>query len=61
MQFVVAELINALEYLHKSNIIHRDLKPENVLFNSEGHVVLTDFGTSKFVDEQVAEAECMNP
>lgn len=57
MQFVVAELINALEYLHKSNIIHRDLKPENVLFNSEGHVVLTDFGTSKFVDEQVAEAE----
>lgn len=40
----IAEIILALEYLHNNHIIHRDLKPENILLDSDGHIVITDFG-----------------
>lgn len=37
-------------------IVYRDIKLENILLDSEGHVVLTDFGLSKeFLDEEVCE------
>ena len=42
-----AELILAVQYLHKREIIFRDLKPDNVVIDSQGHCKLTDFGLSK--------------
>eukprot|EP00347_Sterkiella_histriomuscorum_P006016 403354389 len=46
-KFITAELILAVQYLHKQNIIYRDLKPENILIDDEGHVRLADFGLAK--------------
>jgi serum/glucocorticoid-regulated kinase 2 len=46
-KFYCAEIVLAIEHLHKHDIIYRDLKPENVVLNSQGHVVLTDFGLAK--------------
>lgn len=43
---LIAEIVLAIEHLHKSNIIHRDLKPENLVFDKDGHLKLTDFGLS---------------
>jgi len=51
-KFYIAEVIMALEYLHSKDIIYRDLKPENVLIDSEGHICLTDFGTSKSLNDE---------
>lgn len=43
----IAELILAIEELHKKLIIFRDLKPENILIDYDGHIQLTDFGLAK--------------
>lgn len=50
--FYMAELVLALEHLHNTvGVVYRDLKPENILLDSEGHILLTDFGLSKVADE----------
>ncbi|NP_001307141.1 serine/threonine-protein kinase AtPK1/AtPK6 [Solanum lycopersicum] len=46
-----AEIVSAVSHLHQRGIVHRDLKPENILMDGDGHVMLTDFGLAKEIDE----------
>ncbi|EYU42504.1 hypothetical protein ABFS82_09G028800 [Erythranthe guttata] len=46
-----SEIVSAVSHLHERGIVHRDLKPENILMDADGHVMLTDFGLAKEIDE----------
>ncbi|KAJ2724375.1 hypothetical protein GGI07_001976 [Coemansia sp. Benny D115] len=49
-RFYAAELVLALEDLHKIGYIHRDCKPQNTLLDERGHVKLADFGSCARID-----------
>lgn len=42
----VAQLGDALRYMHRKNVVHRDIKPENILLGYHSEIKLADFGYS---------------
>ncbi|XP_031638962.1 3-phosphoinositide-dependent protein kinase 1 isoform X2 [Contarinia nasturtii] len=56
-QFYAAELILAIEHMHRKGIVHRDLKPENILLDENMHTLIADFGSARILDERNGESD----
>ena len=57
----VAQLAEALKYLHEHRIIHRDIKPENILLDEDDNVKLADFGWSVHTPAMERKTVCGTP
>lgn len=48
---ILAEIVIAIEKLHKVNVSHNDLSFANIVIDNDGHLLLTDFGLSKMLSD----------
>ena len=47
---LIEPVAGALETLHNAGLLHQDIKPDNLILNSDGRVVLIDFGLTQKLD-----------
>ncbi len=48
---MIADVADALHYVHKNGIIHRDIKPSNLILGTNGRINLMDFGLARMLEE----------
>lgn len=48
---IIAEIVLILETLRGFGVCHRDIKPQNLVFDSDGHLKLIDFGSAKIFEK----------
>ncbi len=54
---ILRKVCDGLSVLHQNNIIHRDIKPENIMIDSNGRVVLIDFGAARKISVKSQDTE----
>lgn len=44
------QLVDVVSHMHSQGYVHRDIKPENLLVDTDGTLILTDFGFARQFD-----------
>lgn len=54
--FYMAELLEALDTVHRRGFVHHDIKPDNIVISASGHLKLLDFGLCKYDPAAISQA-----
>ena len=52
----MAQVANAVGYIHERHILHRDIKPDNIIITADYMAVLIDFGSAREFEEDRTQA-----
>lgn len=52
----IAQITNAVGYIHDHHILHRDIKPDNIMITADFKAILIDFGSAREFEQDKTQA-----